>query len=161
MTDPTSRLSVGDEAPDFTLRDQHGREQRLSSLRGVRHAAVVFYPFAFSGICTGELRGIRDGLEDFQTDDIQVFAVSCDPIYSLRTWADQEGHFFPLLSDFWPHGQVARAYGVFNERTGAAGRGTFLVDRDGRIAWCHVGGPGEARDFRDYRAALAALRSRP
>ncbi|HET7398692.1 MAG TPA: peroxiredoxin [Intrasporangium sp.] len=160
MSDSPARPSVGDEAPDFTLRDQHGQELTLSSVRGVRNAVVVFYPFAFSGICTGELRDIRDGLEDFQTDDIQVFAVSCDPMYALRIWADQEGHFFPLVSDFWPHGEVSRAYGVFNERTGAAERGTFLVDREGRIVWSHVNGPGEARDFRDYRSALADLRGR-
>ena len=159
---PSSRrgaLAVGELAPDFALRDQHGVEVSLSSVRGRKNAAIVFFPFAFSGICTGELREIRDGLEDFQNHDIQVFTISCDPMYALRTWADAEGHFFPLLSDFWPHGEVCRAYGVFNEDDGAPVRGTFLLDRDGRVVWTMVNGPGEPRDFDSYRAALARLRA--
>ena len=149
---------VGEPAPDFTLPDQHGVDVTLSSVRGAKFAAVVFYPFAFSGICTGELRAIRDNLEDFQDGDVQVFTISCDAIYSLRAWADLEGHFFPLLSDYWPHGEVTRRYGVFNEDQGAPLRATFLIDRDGRVAWREINGPGEARDFATYRAALAELR---
>ncbi len=159
MSDLGPVPAVGDLAPDFTLRDHHGAEVSLSGLRGRANVALVFYPFAFSGICTGELREIRDGLEDFQDDGIQVLAISCDPMYSLRAWADAEGYFFPLLSDFWPHGEVAARYGVFDERTGAARRGTFLLDREGRIVWQAVGAPGEHRDFGPYRRALAELRA--
>jgi len=151
-------LAVGDVAPDFTLVDQYGVDVSLSAVRDVKNAAVVFYPAAFSGICRGELREIRDTLEDFQTDDIQVFAVSCDSMYTLRAWADAEGHFFPLLSDFWPHGEVARRYGVLDDSDGFARRGTFLVDKQGRIVWSEVRAIGTGRDFRDYRKALAALR---
>ena len=152
-------LAVGDLAPDFTLVDQYGVDVSLSSVRDVKNAVVVFYPAAFSGICRGELREIRDGLEDFQTDDIQVFAVSCDAMYTLRAWADAEGHFFPLLSDFWPHGEVAQRYGVLNDEDGFALRGTFLLDRHGRIVWTEVRGIGQGRDFVAYRKALAALRA--
>lgn len=152
---------VGASAPDFTLTDQYGGEVSLHDVRGRKNAVVVFYPFAFSGICTGELREIRDSLEDFQHDDIQVFTISCDPMFSLRTWADAEGHFFPLLSDFWPHGEVARAYGVFNDHDGSARRGTFLVDRAGTLVWSEVKDAGQRRDFSCYRAALAALRRMP
>lgn len=157
---PATAPAVGDAAPDFTLVDQYGAEVSLADVRGVKNAVVVFYPFAFSGICTGELRAVRDGLEDFQSEDIQVFAVSCDPMFSLRTWADAEGHFFPLLSDFWPHGDVARAYGVFNDRDGSSLRGTFLVDLDGQVVWSEVKDAGERRDFVAYREALAGLRGR-
>ena len=149
---------VGTSAPGFTLTDQYGSEVSLRDVRGHKNAAVVFYPFAFSGICTGELREIRDSLEDFQDDDIQVFTISCDPMFSLRTWADAEGHFFPLLSDFWPHGEVARAYGVFDDRDGSARRGTFLIDRTGTLVWSEIKEAGVRRDFSGYRAALAALR---
>ncbi|HRW20038.1 MAG TPA: peroxiredoxin [Dermatophilaceae bacterium] len=152
-------LQVGDLAPDFTLRDQHGVGQSLAELIGSSNVAVVFYPFAFSGICTGELREIRDTLEDFQDDGIQVLAVSCDPMYALRVFADQEGYFFPLCSDFWPHGEVARAYGAFLADKGFATRATFLVDRDRRIRYAAVNPPGEHRDFAPYRAALADLRA--
>ena len=153
-------LTAGGPVPDFTLVDQYGVDVSLSSVRGQRHAAVVFYPAAFSGICRGELRSIRDGLEDFQTDDIQVFAISCDSMYTLRAWADAEGHFFPLLSDFWPHGEVARRFGVLDEEEGYALRGTFLVDRDGLLVWSQVLGIGEGRDFTAYRRALTGLRER-
>ena len=154
----TRSPQVGDPAPDFTLPDQHGQRVTLSELTGTSNVAVVFYPFAFSGLCTGELREIRDSLEDFQHDGIQVLAVSCDPMFALRAWADAEGYFFPLLSDFWPHGQVASRYGVFLEDKGFATRGTFLVDREGIVRWQLVNPPGQARDFTTYRDALARLR---
>ena len=152
---------VGCHAPGFTLSDQYGGQVSLHDVRDRKNAVVVFYPFAFSGICTGELRDIRDGLEDFQDDDIQVFTISCDPMFSLRTWADAEGHFFPLLSDFWPHGEVARRYGVFNDHDGSARRGTFLIDRCGTLVWSEIKDAGQRRDFVDYRAALAQLRTTP
>jgi mycoredoxin-dependent peroxiredoxin len=155
MTD--TQLTVGDPAPGFTLKSQHGEDVSLASWHGRRSVLVVFYPFAFSGICTGELCTIRDDLSSFQNDDVQVVAVSCDPMYALRAWADAERLTFPLLSDFWPHGEVARGYGVFNAEAGFAVRGTFLVDTAGVLRWSVVNGPGEARDPAAYRAALAAL----
>ncbi len=159
MTSPTP-LAVGAAAAAFSLTNQHGQTVSLADYAGRKHVVLVFYPFAFSGICTGELREIRDGLRDFEDDDIQVLAISCDSMYSIRAWADAEGHFFPLLSDFWPHGEVARTYGVFSEAGGFALRGTFLIDRDGIIRWTLVNGLGEVRDFSGYRTALAGLRER-
>ncbi|MBM6399318.1 peroxiredoxin [Phycicoccus sonneratiae] len=157
MTAATRPLAVGDLAPDFTLRDQNGADVSLSALTAEKNVVVVFYPWAFSGICTGELDEIRDHLERFVSDDLQVVCVSCDAVFSIRAWADIQGYFFPLLSDAWPHGAVARAYGVLNEGSGAAQRGTFLVGRDGRIAWTLVNGPGEPRDFSDLPSEVAAL----
>lgn len=150
-------LVVGDIAPDFTLRDQNGQDITLSSHRGERSVLLVFYPFAFSGICTGELGEIRDDLGRFETEHVTTLAISCDPMFSLRGWADQQGYFFPLLSDFWPHGEVARAFGVFDDGAGMARRGTFLVGPDGRIAWSLVNPTGQARDFTGYHEALDAL----
>lgn len=150
-------LAVGDTASDFTLRDQNGAEVTLSAFAGERAVLLVFYPFAFSGICTGELREIRDELGSFESPDVTTLAISCDPMFSLRAWADQEGYFFPLLSDFWPHGAVADAYGVLDHEAGMSRRGTFLVGRDGRIAWQLVNPTGERRDFAGYHAALGRL----
>lgn len=157
MSEPRSALSVGDSAPEFTLKDQNGTDVALSEFRGVKNVVLVFYPFAFSGICTGELCEIRDDLGAFVSDEVQVLAISCDPMFALRAWSDKEGYFFPLLSDFWPHGQVAQSYGVFHAQAGMAVRGTFLIDTEGTIRWTLVNGPGEARDFAGYREALAAL----
>ena len=156
-----SGLAHGVTAPDFELRDQFGQDVALSSFRGRKSVALVFFPFAFSGVCTGELSGIRDRLDEFLTFDTEVLALSCDPVYALRAFSDVDRLNFPLLSDFWPHGETAKAYGVFSEENGFAIRGTFLVDRDGVIRWTLVNGPGEARDFGGYRAALAELRGAP
>jgi peroxiredoxin len=140
-------LSVGDPAPDFTLRDQHGQEVRLSSYAGRKAVLLVFYPYAFSGVCTGELTGFRDRLGDFETDDSTLVAISCDPIYTQRAFADRDGIFFPLLADFWPHGAVASAYGVLDEAEGCATRSSFVVGKDGTVRWILHSERGEARDL--------------
>lgn len=150
-------IEVGQLVPDFTLTDQYGQDARLSSFRGDKVVVLLFYPFAFSGTCTGELRTLRDQLADFANVDVALLAVSCDPMYALRVFSDQESLGYPLLSDFWPHGAVATAYGVFDPDRGCALRGTFVVDRDGRLAWNVVNGLPEARDLAEYRAALAGL----
>ena len=151
----TSALTVGATAPDFTLKDQFGQDTTLSELVQQKPVLLVFYPFAFSGICTGELCGIRDDLPRFTDANLQVAAISCDPMFTLKAWAEAENFEFPLLSDFWPHGGVARSYGVFNEENGFAIRGTFLVDADMTVRWALVNGPGEARDFSGAREAVS------
>ncbi len=150
-------LEVGDRAPDFTLKDQNNQQWTLSALRGERNVLVVFYPAAFSGICTGELDRLREDLAEFA--DVQVLGVSVDTVYALRVWSDQRGYDFPLLSDFWPHGTVAQDYRVFNDKSGVANRGTFLVDTDGIIRFAEMNGPGEARDQTVWKQALATLAS--
>jgi peroxiredoxin len=150
-------IEVGQQAPEFTLRDQHGRPHELASYRGEKNVVLVFYPFAFTGVCSGELRAIRDSLPDLQNDAVQVVAVSCDAVGALRAFADREGFEFPLLSDFWPHGAVAQAYGVFNDTLGAAERGTFVIDRGGVVRWTVRNEIPDARDLADYQKAIAEL----
>jgi peroxiredoxin (alkyl hydroperoxide reductase subunit C) len=149
--------TTGAPAPDFELKDQHGQLVRLSDFRGSSNVLVVFYPFAFSGVCTGELCELRDDLSAFEDAEVQVVAVSCDPMYALRAWAEQEKYDFPLLSDFWPHGATARAYGVFDDALGRAERGSFLVDREGVLRWSVLNPPGQARDLAAYREAVRRL----
>jgi len=149
-------LSVGDVAPDFSLPDTHGTPVTLSGLRG-GPVAVVFVPFAFSGTCTGELCDLRDNLEAFQDAGVHLVVVSCDPMFSLRAWAAAEGFAFDLLSDFWPHGEVAKAFGVFDEERGRANRGSFLVDGDGVVRWTVVNPAGQARPIAAYREAIESL----
>ncbi|MCX6451160.1 MAG: peroxiredoxin [Actinobacteria bacterium] len=150
-------LTIGSPVPDFTLKNQFGEDVTLSSFKGNKNVVVLFYPFAFSGICTGELCGLRDDLAAFQNDDVQLVAISCDPMYSLKAFGEAEGYKFPLLADFWPHGGVAKAYGVFDEARGCAVRGTFVIDKQGNLTWQVVNGLGDARNLADYKAALAAL----
>jgi len=148
---------VGQPAPDFELKDNTGALVKLSDYRGKRPVVLVFYPFAFSGTCTGELCEIRDNPAVFGGADVQVLGISCDPVWSLRTFAEAQGYTFPLLSDFWPHGAVATRYGVFLADLGMATRGSFLIDVDGVLRWAVVNGPGEARPLAAYREAVAAL----
>lgn len=148
---------IGRPAPDFELVDQHGTPTRLSAFRGRRNVVLVFFPWAFSSICTGELDALRDQLTSFVNDTTQLLAVSIDSKFTQRVFADQHGYEFPLLADFWPHGEVARHYGVFDEQAGAALRGTFVIDRSGVLQWSVRHGIGEARDPAEYLRALAAL----
>lgn len=147
---------VGELAPDFTLRDNHGTPVTLSQLRG-KNVLLVFFPFAFSGICTGELCELRDNLALFEDADVTLLAISCDPMFAQKAWAEQENYEFSFLSDFWPHGQVAQQYGVFDEENGLAVRGSFLLDASGTVRWAVINQRGQARDFAGYRAALADL----
>jgi peroxiredoxin len=139
-------LQIGDRAPDFTLRDQHGQDVRLSDFAGKKAVLLVFYPYAFTGVCSGELTGFRDRLGDYETDDTTLLAISCDPMYTQRAFADRDGIFFPLLSDFWPHGAVASAYGVLDESEGCANRSSFVIGKDGLVRWVLHSQRGEARD---------------
>src|SRR3954451_20042492 len=109
----TMAVEIGQQAPDFELRDQSGNEVSLSSFRGSKAVALVFYPFTFTGVCEGELCQLRDDITDFDAAGVQVLAVSCDSRHAQKVWAEEKGYNFPVLSDFWPHGEVARAYGVF------------------------------------------------
>jgi peroxiredoxin (alkyl hydroperoxide reductase subunit C) len=149
-------IEVGAEAPDFVLKDQNNQEVRLADFRGRRAVLLVFYPLAFTGICEGELCEVRDNLNEYVNEDVQVLTVSVDSVYSHKVWADREGFQFPLLADFWPHGAVAQAYGVFNDTTGFANRGTFVIDKAGVVRFAELNMPGQPRDQEGWRKALAA-----
>ena len=157
MTTENYKLTIGQAAPDFEVKNQHGEKVSLSSFKGKKHVVLLFYPFAFSGTCTGELCAIRDDLSAFHNDDVELLAISCDPIYAQRAYADQERYTFPVLTDFWPHGEVSKTYGVFNEAIGCAIRGTFLIDTAGILRWQVINGMGDARNVEDYKAAIAGL----
>jgi peroxiredoxin len=150
-------IEVGEQAPDFTLRDQNNEEFTLSSSRGVRSVLVIFYPLAFTGICTDELGAVRDDTSTYQNGEVQAVSISVDSAYVQKIFSQREAYEFPMLSDFWPHGGVAKSYGVFNEDNGFANRGTFLVDKDGIVRFAEMNGPGEGRNADDWRDAIAKL----
>jgi mycoredoxin-dependent peroxiredoxin len=138
------------------LKDQNNQQVRLSDFRGRKHVLLVFYPLAFTGVCQGELAEIRDNLDEYANDRVQVLTISVDSVYSHKIWADREGFRFPLLADFWPHGAVAKAYGVFNDVAGVAHRGTFLIDPSGAVRFAEMVEPGVARDPSTWRNAIAS-----
>ncbi len=142
------------QAPDFDLANQFGEHIRLSDFRGTKPVALVFFPLAFSSTCTGELCELRDNLSLFQSNGVELIGISVDSKASLRAWAEQERYEFTLLADFWPHGAVAKEYGVFLEDRGFANRATFVIDAQGVIRASFITAPGEARSIDEYRAAL-------
>ena len=150
-------VEIGRPAPAFTLRNQHGESVSLAGFTAKHHVALVFFPFAFTGVCTAELCELRDSIADFTDEGATVLAVSCDPMYALRVFADREGLGFSLLSDFWPHGEVSRAYGVFDTIRGCSGRATFIIDREGVLRWHVENELPQARNLDDYRKVLASL----
>jgi len=150
-------ITLGSAAPDFELSDQHGNKVSLASFKGKKNVVLLFYPFSFTGTCTGELCAMRDDLAAFQNDGVQVLAVSCDSMFTQRIFAEKEGYEFPVLADFWPHGAVAKSYGIFDDVRGCSLRGTFVIDKEGIVRWQVVNGLGDARNLEDYKSALAAL----
>jgi peroxiredoxin len=148
-------VPVGAAAPDFTSRNQHGEQVRLADLRG-RRTMLVFYPWAFSGICTSELAGLQARAGDLVSLGVRLLAISCDAMFTLRAYADAEGLPFELLTDHWPHGAIARAYGVFDSEAGCALRGSFVLDVDGVVRWSVVHAIGEPRDIDAHVTALAS-----
>jgi peroxiredoxin len=150
-------VEIGEQAPDFELKDQHGTPVRLSSFQGSKNVVLVFYPLAFSGVCSGELCALRDDFPEVTRDDVELLTVSVDSTFVLRTWADRDNFSFSLLSDFWPHGDVAKLYGVFDEDKGVATRGTFIIDKAGVIRWKVVNPIPQARDIAEYKKVLADL----
>ena len=154
---PDGPLPVGAAAPDFALHDQNNEQVTLSTFLRERAALLVFYPFAFTGICTGELCVLRDEPAVFDSAAVGTLTISCDTPYAHKIFDEREKFGFALLSDFWPHGEVAQRYGVFNAGGGFANRGTFLVDRAGIIRFSEMNGPGQGRDPQAWRDAIAAL----
>ena len=150
-------VEIGDEAPDFELPDQHGTPVKLSSFRGSKHVVLVFYPLAFSPVCSGELCALREDFPEVSSDDVELITVSVDSFFTHRAWADAENFQFSLLADFWPHGAVAKQYGVFDEDRGLATRGTFVIDKSGIVRWYVVNPIPQSRDIADYQKALAEL----
>lgn len=148
-------LGPGTVAPDFTLRNQFGQPVSLGDFRGVSPVTLVFFPLAFSRTCQGELCELRDHLDVFREAGSELLGISVDSKHALRAWSEEQGYDFQLLADFWPHGEVARAYGAFLDERGYANRATFVVGDDGVIRASFATAPGEARTLEQYRAALA------
>ena len=151
-------VEAGQQAPDFELKGTDGQTHKLSEHRGKDNVVLVFYPFTFTGVCQGELCSLRDDISRFEAANAQVYGVSCDSTHAQKKWAEEQGFNFPLLSDFWPHGDVSRAYGVFNEALGAAMRGTFVIDKDGKVTAAFQSADLKTpRAQEDYEKALAQL----
>lgn len=149
---------IGQPAPDFTLKAHSGERVSLGQFQGEQPVALVFIPFAFTGVCEGELCAIRDDYSTFEDAGVHVLAITCDSSPAQKKWAEEQGFTFPVLSDFWPHGEVARVYDAFNDELGCANRVTVVVGADGTVVdRFESAGLGEARPAKRYEEALAKL----
>lgn len=146
---------IGKPAPDFSLPDADREAVTLDSLRG-RRTLLVFVPFPFTGVCTGEVCDLQNNLSRLREKDANVAVITCDTPFSNGKWAELEGLEYPILSDFWPHGAVASAYGCFNEQLGIADRATYVLDAEGTVTDIfttdHI---LTARNLEDYVTALS------
>lgn len=150
-------LIIGDDAPDFSLENQFGETVTLSDFVGKKAVVIVFYPLSYSGICTGELCELRDNFATFEREEVELLAISVDSKYVQKAFAEHEGYKFSVLADFWPHGGVAKQYGVFLEEAGISNRATFVIDKAGKLVAKFVTAPGQARSLEEYQRALATL----
>ncbi|GIU93636.1 MAG: peroxiredoxin [Gaiellaceae bacterium] len=131
-------VGTGDRAPEFDLAITHRERVRLSDFHGRSNVLLVFHPFAFTPVCEDEARDLQANLDAFRAAETEVILVSCDSSAARQAWKRELGAEYVFASDFWPHGEAAKAYGVFNERNGAPHRGTFLIDKEGTVIWSLV-----------------------
>jgi mycoredoxin-dependent peroxiredoxin len=141
-----AKIETGSEAPDFDLEVSGSERARLSDFRGKRNVLLVFHPFAFTPVCEEEARDLQENLPAFESAETDVVLVSCDSSAARQAWKEKLGLTYTLASDFWPHGEAARAYGVFDASRGAAVRGTFLIDKTGLVVWSLVNDADTRRD---------------
>ena len=148
-------IEIGQAAPDFSLPNSNNDQVTLESLRGNK-TLLVFIPFPFTGVCTGELCELQENLGKLTDLGANVVAITCDTRFSNGAWAEQEEIEYPVLSDFWPHGEVSMVYGVFNSSLGAAVRTTFVLDAKGTVTDIIKSEElAEARHIEDYLSALS------
>jgi peroxiredoxin len=153
-------IAIGQDAPPFELFDQDRNALSLETLRG-SSSLIVFIPFPFTGRCEGELCAIRDRYSELESVAANVVAITCDTLPANKAWSDANSFAFPVLSDFWPHGDVSRSYGVFNEAFGCADRVTFVLNADAVVTDVVASeGLGFSREFDSYATALRALSAR-
>jgi peroxiredoxin len=139
-------VKTGDKAPAFDLEVTHGERVRLSDFLGRSNVLLVFHPYAFTPVCEEEALDLQENIESFRNAHTDIVLVSCDPSPARQAWKKQLRAEYTFASDFWPHGAVAKAYGVFDEETGTPHRGTFLIDREGTVIWSLVNWQDERRE---------------
>ncbi|WP_051214917.1 redoxin domain-containing protein [Granulicoccus phenolivorans] len=152
MTHP----EIGERIEPFDATNQLGQTVRLP---GDSWWLLVFYPYAFTGIGSGELRVLKALRPQFDALGCRIAAISCDSPFALRVFADSEGFWWSMISDHWPHGKIAKRFGVFDEKLGIAQRASFLFDPQSRLRWLAAYDPSRPRDLQAHLDALRRLRA--
>jgi len=153
-------VQVGQEAPDFTLKDTETQDVALSSFRGQKNVVLLFVPFAFTGVCTNELCSVRDNLGTYGQLDAEVLGISVDSPFAQKQWKEKENLNFTLVSDF--NRSVSKAYGAqFDDLMGFSGvakRAAFVIDKAGKVQYAEVlESPRDLPDFEKIQETLRGL----
>jgi mycoredoxin-dependent peroxiredoxin len=156
--DHTMPISVGQPAPEFTLKDQSQQEVKISDFRGKKNVVILFYPLDWSPVCTNEHACIVNDMKKFETLDAQILGLSVDSAWSHKAYAEKMGIRYPLLADFHPRGAVAEKFGVYLADKGITGRAIAIVDKGGKIAWFKQYDIPTVPDFTEVAHALAQVK---
>lgn len=157
MAERTKPISIGETAPDFTLKDQNSKDFKLSDQKGKR-VLLSFHPLAWTGVCTRQMKALETNYKTFASLNTLPVGLSVDAIPTKKTWADSmELKQLRILSDFWPHGAVARLYGLFREHGGTSERANVIVDEKGKVAWVKVYEISQLPDIDEVIDALKKL----
>jgi peroxiredoxin len=152
-----SKLEKGQIAPDFSLKDQDGKEFKLSNLKGKR-VLLSFHPLAWTGICAKQMQALEANKDKFESLNTVPVGLSVDSVPTKKAWSENLGvKSIRLLSDFWPHGSVAKLYGVFREKEGFSERANIIVDENGKIAFLKVYELAQLPDFEEILRVITQL----
>ncbi|ASI98572.1 peroxiredoxin [Thermococcus celer] len=147
-------MGVAENAPDFVLKDQKGEDFRLSDFRG-KKVLLSFHPLAWTGICEKQMKALEENHERFERLNVVPVGISVDPVPSKKAWAEHMGlRKLRILSDFWPHGEVAKLYGLFREKEGFSERANVLIDEEGKVAFFKVYPITEVPDLKEIFTLL-------
>ena len=151
------KLKISDMAPDFVLRDQAGKEFKLSDFRG-KNVLLSFHPAAFTGVCSAQMKSLEENQETFESLNTIAVGVSVDTMPSKKAWAKELGITSTrLLADFWPHGAVAKLYGIFREQGGTSERANIIVDESGKVVFSKVYEISQLPDIQEIISFLKKL----
>jgi mycoredoxin-dependent peroxiredoxin len=151
-------LAVGQTAPDFTLKDQHQKEVKLSDFAGMKNVVLVFYPLDWSPTCTNEHACFVNDMKQFDTLNAEVLGISVDSVWSHKAYAEKMGIKYSLLADFQPRGAMSEKYGVFLPEKGISGRSIFIIDKSGKVAWAKNYDIPVVPDIKEVATALNGVK---
>jgi peroxiredoxin len=150
-------ISVGNAAPDFTLKDQNQKEVKLSDFKGKKKVVLVFYPLDWSPVCTNEHACFVNDMKRFEQLDAQVLGLSVDSAWSHKAFAEKMGIHYPLLADFHPRGAVGEKFGVYLADKRITGRAIAIIDKNGNVAWFKNYDIPTVPDINEVSTALAGV----
>jgi peroxiredoxin len=151
-------ITVGQVAPEFTLKDQNQQEIKLADFRGKHNVVLMFYPLDWSPVCSKEHACMAGDIKQFEQLDAAVLGLSVDSVWSHKAFAEKLGIKYSLLADFQPRGEVAARYGMYLADKGITGRAIAIINKAGNVAWFKQYDIPQAPDIKEVATALANVK---